>query len=79
MHADLPLGGPSLIKYQDRRDLDRMYFESRSYNVQFNLASIPDSFSNKEPAPFDLTYMKALFEAGYTSGRERPSLALEAP
>jgi hypothetical protein len=59
----------SLIKYQGRGDLDRMYFESRSYNVEFNLASIPDSFMEKELAPFDLTYMKALFEAGYASGR----------
>jgi hypothetical protein len=46
-----------------------MYFESRSYNVEFNLASIPGSFANKEPAHFDLTYMKALFEAGYMIGR----------
>jgi hypothetical protein len=46
-----------------------MYVESRSYNVEFNLASIPDSFTPKEPAPFDLTYMKALFEAGYMIGR----------
>jgi hypothetical protein len=59
----------SLIKYQGRGDLDRMYFESRTYNVEFNLASIPDSFTEKEIAPFDLTYMKVLFEAGYMSGR----------
>jgi hypothetical protein len=59
----------SLIKYQGRGDLDRMYFESRSYNVEFNLASIPDSFVEKEHGPFDLTYMKALFEAGYVIGR----------
>jgi hypothetical protein len=59
----------SLIKYQGRGDLARMYFESRSYNVEFNLASIPESFTNREPAPFDLTYMRALFEAGYVSGR----------
>ena len=46
-----------------------MYFESRSYNVEFNLASTPDSFTKKEQEPFDLTYMKALFEAGFVIGR----------
>jgi predicted acylesterase/phospholipase RssA len=59
----------SLIKYQSRGDIDRMYFESRRYNVEFNLASIPDTFRDKERQPFDLTYMKALFEAGYVIGR----------
>jgi hypothetical protein len=59
----------SLIKYRGRGDLDRMYLDSCSYNVEFNLASIPDSFMEKESGPFDLTYMKALFETGYMIGR----------
>ncbi len=59
----------SLIKYQGRGDLDRMYFESRNYDVEFNLASIPESFTYKEKEPFDLTYMNALFDVGYMLGR----------
>jgi hypothetical protein len=60
----------SLIKYQAGGDLDRMYFESSSYNVEFNLASIPKSFTDKEQEPFDLSYMRALFDAGYLMGRK---------
>ena len=55
----------SLIKYQGRGDLDRMYLQSRTYNVDFNLASIPTSFTLKEKEPFDLEYMNALFDIGY--------------
>jgi Patatin-like phospholipase len=59
----------SLIKYQGRGDLDRIYFESRRHNVAFRFASIPSSFSLTEKEPFDLQYMKALFEAGYALGQ----------
>jgi hypothetical protein len=58
-----------LIKYQGRGDLDRMYLESRSYRIDFNLASIPVSFSEREKEPFDLEYMNALFDVGYNLGR----------
>ena len=59
----------SLIKYQGRGDLDRMYLESRSYKIDFNLASIPVSFLDREKEPFDLEYMNALFDVGYDLGR----------
>jgi hypothetical protein len=58
----------SLIKYQGRGDLNRMYLQSRQYGVDFNLASIPESFTSKEKEPFDLEYMKALFERGHELG-----------
>ena len=59
----------SLIKYQGRGDLDRMYLQSRSYRIDFNLASIPVSFVEREKEPFDLEYMNALFDVGYDLGR----------
>jgi hypothetical protein len=59
----------SLIKYQGRGDLDRMYLQSREDQVDFNLASIPVSFSEREKEPFDLEYMNALFDVGYNLGR----------
>src|SRR5215470_2119560 len=59
----------SLIKYQGRGDLNRMYLQSRQYNVDFNLASISDSFTLKEKEPFEQAYMTALFEHGYELGR----------
>jgi predicted acylesterase/phospholipase RssA len=60
----------SLIKYQGRGDLDRMYVQSREDKVDFNLASIPVSFSEREREPFDLEYMNALFDVGYNLGRD---------
>jgi len=59
----------SLIKYQGHGDLDRMYLQSRSYAVDFNLASIPVSFSDREKEPFDHEYMNALFDVGHDLGR----------
>jgi hypothetical protein len=60
----------SLIKYQGRGDLDRMYLQCRSYKIDFNLASIPVSFSEREKQPFDLEYMNALFDVAYDLGRQ---------
>jgi patatin-like phospholipase len=59
----------SLIKYQGRGDIDRLYLQSRRYGADFNLASIPESFSDREKAPFDRQYMSALFDTGYDLGR----------
>jgi hypothetical protein len=59
----------SLIKYQGRGDLDRMYLQSRQSGADFNLASIPASFTEREKEPFDRQYMNALFEVGYELGR----------
>jgi predicted acylesterase/phospholipase RssA len=59
----------SLIKYQGLGDLSRMYLQARSYNAEFNLAVIPDSFTLREPEPFDLSYMRALYDVGYQLGR----------
>ena len=59
----------SLIKYQGRGDLDRMYLQSRQSGVDFNLASIPSSFTEREKEPFDRQYMNTLFEVGYELGR----------
>jgi hypothetical protein len=59
----------SLIKYQGRGDLNRLYLQSRQYNVDFNLASVPETFTLKEKEPFDQEYMVALFERGYELGR----------
>jgi hypothetical protein len=39
-----------------------MYFQCRSSNVEFNLASIPGSFTLKEKEPFDRAYVNALFD-----------------
>jgi len=36
--------------------------------AEFRLASIPPTFTQESAAPFDPTYMKALFKVGYALG-----------
>lgn len=59
----------SLIKYQGIGDINRIYLQARNNGADFNLAYIPDSFTGREKAPFDLDYMRALYDFGYTLGR----------
>jgi Patatin-like phospholipase len=59
----------SLIKYQGIGDINRIYLQARNAGAEFNLAYIPDSFVGKEKAPFDLEYMRALYDFGYAQGR----------
>ncbi len=42
---------------------------SRRDGVDFNLASIPESFDLKPSYDFDPQYMKALFQVGYEEGK----------
>jgi len=54
-----------MIKNQGWGDLDRIYLQARASSIEFNLASIPSTFSVKEPRPLDVGYRKALFDFGY--------------
>jgi hypothetical protein len=58
-----------LIKNQGLGDLYRIYSMSKFNGIDFNLASIPNDFRAKPDAPFDRTYMGALFDRGYEMGR----------
>ena len=55
----------TMIKNQGWGDLDRIYLQARASSIEFNLASIPSTFSVKEPRPLDVGYRKALFDFGY--------------
>ncbi len=59
----------SLIQTQGVGDLYRIYSVAQRDDVDFNLASIPDSFKVKLRYPFDPAYMKALFDLGYDMGK----------
>lgn len=59
----------SLIKYQGMGDLNRLYLQARNNGIDFNLASIPESFTLVEKEPFDRDYMRALYEVGFDLGR----------
>ena len=55
----------SLIQTQGIGDLYRLYLVTRRDDVDFNLAFIPASFTEKPQEAFDPVFMSALFEAGY--------------
>ena len=59
----------SLIKYQGIGDLYRMYTNAQRDGITFRAVWIPESFTMKEPKPFDRAYMRALFDLGYEMGR----------
>jgi predicted acylesterase/phospholipase RssA len=58
----------TLIKNQGIGDLYRIYSIAKVEGLDFNLASIPADFDVKTDAPFDLKYMRALFDRGYEMG-----------
>lgn len=59
----------SLIKNQGIGDLYRMYTNAQRDGIAFRVIWIPDTFTLKEPKPFDPAYMNALFDIGYKLGR----------
>jgi hypothetical protein len=59
----------SLIKTQGIGDLYRMYSNAQRDGIAFRAVWIPESFTLKEPQPFDPPFMKALFDLGYEMGR----------
>lgn len=68
----------TLIKSQGAGDLMRLYYLSKRDGADFNLAAIPPSFSEQSTEPFDLKYMRALFDVGYAEGFREPKW-LKAP
>lgn len=59
----------SLIKTQGVGDLYRMYSNAQRDGIAFRAVWVPESFTMREPQPFDPAFMKALFELGYDMGR----------
>ena len=55
----------SLIRTQGIGDLNRIYLLCHRDHMDFNLAQIPLSFDKKANEPFDVQYMKALYDLGY--------------
>jgi predicted acylesterase/phospholipase RssA len=59
----------SLIQTQGVGDLYRIYVAAQRDQIDFNLASIPETFTMKLQQPFDTKYMRTLFELGYELGK----------
>lgn len=69
----------SLIKTQGIGDLYRMYSNAQRDGIAFRAIWVPDSFTMKEPEPFDPAYMKALYRVGYDMGRSGIPWATQPP
>lgn len=69
----------SLIKTQGIGDLYRMYANAQRDGIAFRAIWIPETFTMKEPKPFDPAYMKALFDLGYEMGRNGIPWATQPP
>lgn len=69
----------SLIKTQGIGDLYRMYSNAQREGIAFRAVWIPESFTMREPQPFDPAFMKALFDVGYEMGRNGIPWAAHPP
>lgn len=69
----------TMIQTQGIGDLYRIYSVARRDGIDFNLASMPQTFNMKRVQLFDNGYMKALFQDGYTLGEAGYSWAKVPP
>jgi predicted acylesterase/phospholipase RssA len=60
----------SLIDTQAVGDLYRLYAIARRDHIDYNVVSIPQSFTVESKSAFDNDYMRALYQLGYEMGRK---------
>lgn len=58
----------TLLKSSTTGDLFKLYAFARRNGIAFRLANVPDTFHVKPKEPFDLEYMRALYEVGFKLG-----------
>jgi hypothetical protein len=58
----------TLMKVQGANDVLRLWTFSRASGANFHYVTMPDEFQLELKNPFDLAYMKALFDFGYRQG-----------
>jgi len=59
--------------------LDRTYVAAKRSAIDFNVASIPATFSAPSRGPFDPNYMKALYQVGFDQGSGATAFAVQPP
>ena len=59
----------TLIKNQARGDVHRLHVAAQQAGIGFRLSAIPDTFSAVSTEPFDVVYMRKLFDLGFTQAR----------
>lgn len=69
----------TLLKQHELGDLLRIFVNARRNKIAYRLASISTEFARKSTEPFDLEYMKALFEFGLKVGAKGQSWAKQPP
>jgi hypothetical protein len=68
----------TLLHFSGIGDAERIRLVARRDGIGFRFAHIPTGFQAERAEPFDPRYMSALFEAGFTGGRDG-SIWREAP
>jgi hypothetical protein len=69
----------TMIKTQGIGDLYRAFAVSQAGGTDFNMASIPDSFTVKSNGQFDPAYMTALFDVGFKQARDGSAWMKQPP
>jgi predicted acylesterase/phospholipase RssA len=69
----------TMIAASGINDVIRMYNATQRDGIDFNLAYIGSDFTQKLPAPFDQSYMRALFDYGYQRARRGYEWAKQPP
>ena len=67
------------VKVDLRLMLDRAFVAAKNSGVGFNVASIPANFDAASRGAFDSKYMQALFDLGFTMGKNGNAFAKEPP
>lgn len=60
----------SLVRTQGIGDLFRIYLETYRDGLEYNLAYVPDSFTDESKGLFDSEYMRKIFELAYGMAKE---------
>jgi predicted acylesterase/phospholipase RssA len=60
----------SLIRTQGLGDLYALYFGAQRDGLDYNLAYVPETFTQRSTEFFDKAYMQALFDKGYRMARD---------
>ena len=78
----VPIAGrsiSSLIRTQGIGDMYRMYLGAQRDGLRYHLAFIPKEFDVKSEEPFDLAYMRQLYDVGYEQGKAGTAWASAPP
>jgi Patatin-like phospholipase len=67
------------VKVDMRLMIDRIYTAAKRSGIDFNVATIPQSFNAPSRGAFDPVYMQALFQTGYELGQSASPFSSEPP